>query len=274
MRALRTPEWSWLLVFVGLGGVVSDARGQPPPSFPSGVELITVDVVVADGKGRPVAGLTRDDFVLKEDGAVQQIVGFEAFELEAGARGDRTPSAVASNEIDRSPGAAFVLLRDDAAMLPSDAVSARAAVASLLERSVAAGDEVTVATSSGEAWWTARLPEGRADLMAVVSRIRGRNAALSRSIDAMSDYEAHWIAERGDAGLSASILKDATGEGREVGVGSVSERVLARRREAGLCSGGCWAAIRASAIRLDPAPAGGPRPAPAGSSRARTAARH
>ncbi|HET7746379.1 MAG TPA: hypothetical protein VFM29_03705 [Vicinamibacteria bacterium] len=33
--------------------------------FPSETQRVTVDVVVTDGQGRPVAGLSRDDFVVK-----------------------------------------------------------------------------------------------------------------------------------------------------------------------------------------------------------------
>jgi hypothetical protein len=62
------------------------APGPPqPPTFPSEVELITVDAVVLDREGRPVAGLTRDDFVLEEDGQEREIVSFEAFATEGPA---------------------------------------------------------------------------------------------------------------------------------------------------------------------------------------------
>ena len=54
-----------------------------PPTFPSGVELITVDAVVLDRDGRPVPGLTREDFVVKEDGRPREIASFEAFEAGA-----------------------------------------------------------------------------------------------------------------------------------------------------------------------------------------------
>ena len=62
-----------------------EASPQPPPpgsaaasSFPSRVDLITVDTVVLDAKGNPVPGLTRDDFTIEEDGEVREVVAFEA----------------------------------------------------------------------------------------------------------------------------------------------------------------------------------------------------
>src|SRR5690349_13927590 len=51
---------------------------SPPAPFPAEVEVIMVDAVVVDDDGWPVHGLTRDDFVLEEDGKVQEIVRFEA----------------------------------------------------------------------------------------------------------------------------------------------------------------------------------------------------
>ena len=55
-------------------------RPSPPcPIFSSEVQLITVDAVVLDKKHRPVPGLTRDDFVVTEDGRPVEIVSFEAF---------------------------------------------------------------------------------------------------------------------------------------------------------------------------------------------------
>ena len=38
------------------------------PVFPAGAERVIVDVVVTDGDGRPVSGLTREDFVVEDEG--------------------------------------------------------------------------------------------------------------------------------------------------------------------------------------------------------------
>src|SRR5258706_14903077 len=60
------------------GSAVASAQAPASPAFPSEVELVTVDAVVVDAKGKPVVGLTRDDFVVEEDGHPQGIVTFEA----------------------------------------------------------------------------------------------------------------------------------------------------------------------------------------------------
>ena len=53
----------------------------PPPLFPAGTELVTVDAVVLDRDGMPVVGLTAADFTVSEDGAAQEIAAFEAVHL-------------------------------------------------------------------------------------------------------------------------------------------------------------------------------------------------
>src|SRR5262245_478902 len=67
-----------MLAALALAGFLAQ-EAQAVPTFPAAVELVTVGAVVLDGDGNPVAGLSRDDFVVTEDGRPQEIVGFEAF---------------------------------------------------------------------------------------------------------------------------------------------------------------------------------------------------
>src|SRR5271163_2444322 len=46
-------------------------------TFRAGTHLVVLDVVVTDKKGHPVAGLTKDDFQLLEDGRPQTVKFFE-----------------------------------------------------------------------------------------------------------------------------------------------------------------------------------------------------
>ena len=48
--------------------VVSLAGHAQEPVFRAGVDLVTVDAIVVDKDGRPVTGLTADDFILTVDG--------------------------------------------------------------------------------------------------------------------------------------------------------------------------------------------------------------
>jgi Ca-activated chloride channel family protein len=79
-------------------------QAPPRPTFKSGVTLIEVDVVVTDHSGRPVRGLSRDDFTIAEDGIPVDIATFSAIDLpEAPADApippaDRSGSSHASND--------------------------------------------------------------------------------------------------------------------------------------------------------------------------------
>src|ERR1700689_3377223 len=44
------------------------------------VRRVPVDVVVTDSEGKAVRGLTRDDFVIKEDKAIQNVLSFDYFD--------------------------------------------------------------------------------------------------------------------------------------------------------------------------------------------------
>jgi hypothetical protein len=76
---------AWPLVVTAL--VAQERRDVP--TFTSNVDLVTVDAIVQDAKGRPVRGLTADDFTLLEDGKPQTIASFEAIDL-----GDASLAAV------------------------------------------------------------------------------------------------------------------------------------------------------------------------------------
>ena len=154
------------------------AAPQATPSFPTQVEVITVDAVVVDAKGQPVTGLTREEFRVFEDGQPQEIVSFEAYERgEPGAADEEVrPPAVATNERGTElRGRAFALLLDDVFTPLQGSEEVRQAAARFLRTSVGPGDEVTISTTSGNAYWSAGLPEGLDDLLAVAARFRGRD---------------------------------------------------------------------------------------------------
>jgi VWFA-related protein len=235
------------------------AQEPAPPSFPTGVEVVTIDAVVLDASGRAVPGLGRNDFVVTEDGRVQEIAQFEAF-VSGDAGPAEEPSAVASNEAAaQRTGRAFAVVVDDLRITPVRTEATRQAVVSFLERSLNDGDEVTLGTTSGDAWWSARIPEGREDLLAVARRVRGR-AVQSNSPDRITEYEAFWINTQETLPAQGSLQPDRPDsapaaepppEANPVG-GSIKERVKLRWKTANLCTGtSCDGMVRAQAAELD-----------------------
>jgi VWFA-related protein len=63
---------------------------QPPtvPTFRGMIDAVRVDVIVTDEAGRPITDLTRDDFVLTEDGQPQAVESFEAVRIDVTQRAD------------------------------------------------------------------------------------------------------------------------------------------------------------------------------------------
>jgi VWFA-related protein len=202
------------------------------PTFPSAVDLVTVDAVVLDGKGQPVRGLTRDDFVLTEDGRPLTLATFEAVEAPAepiAPAGVDDAAAIATNVAPPAPGRAYAVLVDDVWIPPLDLPAVGEALRTFLERSVRSGDQVSLASTSGDLHWRARLPEGREDLLAVVSSITGRaraqvgqpeifadnRPARSReemarlpSLESMSEYQAHRLVRAAATGLTGAIAQE------------------------------------------------------------------
>ncbi len=174
----------------------SGAAAQQPPVFPTGVEQVLVDAVVLDGRGRVVPGLTRDDFVLAEDGTPQTIDSFEAPDaLPATAR-----DALAARGTTASPVA---IVFDDLGLTYPQGTRARKAL-SAFARSRAAGDLVLLATTSGRERWPLPVAEAPVSLTAVVDRLGGLDRRDSTSAP-MTDAEACLIHVAHDAPTLARV---------------------------------------------------------------------
>jgi len=169
----------------------SQAPAAETPTFPTQLEQVIVDVVVTDKKGVPIRGLTQTDMVVTEDGVKQPVVSFEAVELpEQPAAAAPPPPRVSSNTAPEEQRArTFVIVYDDTHITPWRANQSKAAVASFLEKGTREGDRVSLLTTSGGTWWTARMEAGRSKLIEMVKGFDGRYIP-DTSPERMSDYEA------------------------------------------------------------------------------------
>ena len=213
MTRLHPPRVRRALAAFGLVlAVASPSRSQqkpaaaPPqpapgqPSFQTQVELVTVDVAVVDRKGQPVRGLTKDDFVVAENGVPQALTSFEAVAVPVAPREASVPARprITTNlEPDKQRGRTFVVVFDDIHLSPGQAQRARGAVAAFLETGVGAGDVVTLIATGGGAWWTTRIPDGRQSLIDILKRLDGRYVP-DPSPDRIAEFEAMRIEEYQD----------------------------------------------------------------------------
>jgi VWFA-related protein len=121
VRAFRLPI-VLVLLLAGVGLVsTQDApapqsgappQGGPPPqggaTFRAGVNLVRVDVIVADDKGNPVTDLTKEDFEIVEDGRQQTIDLFRHIRIESSAPAASRPRQVLNRDTEEREAA-----RDD-----------------------------------------------------------------------------------------------------------------------------------------------------------------
>ncbi|HEX9187688.1 MAG TPA: VWA domain-containing protein, partial [Vicinamibacteria bacterium] len=164
-------------------------QAPPPPVFGATGEVVRLDVLALDGEGRPVTGLTRDDFEVEEGGRKQEITSFEPVVVR-GDRPARTEPPRLSPSRLRAPGEGRCLYVyvDDIHVQPSSLPRVRAAIRSFLETDVREGDWVTVTAPEQEVWWSARTGWEYRQLATVVDRIKGQGSG---------DGYADWTTVRG-----------------------------------------------------------------------------
>jgi len=224
-----------LVVALGLlvagGAAPSRAAAEPPASapspspspaaaFPSKVELVTVDAVVVDAKGRAVPGLRQSDFTVLENGTPQAVTSFEAVQLPALPAAPTTARRLpysTNTSPEARQGRTFLIVFDDIHLSTAQALRAKAAVGEFLRTGVRAGDRVTLVATGGEAWWSARMPEGRDALVTILKRLDGRYTPDS-SPDRITDWEALRIMAYDDPDVAYAVQRrfDSVGSmGRE-----------------------------------------------------------
>src|SRR6185295_13352244 len=88
MKTRRHGLFAALAVVMACGAsiVIAQEPAPPPaaqgPTFRSGVDLITVDVGVVDGRGNPVADLGAAEFSVKIDGEQRRVVSAELVKVD------------------------------------------------------------------------------------------------------------------------------------------------------------------------------------------------
>jgi VWFA-related protein len=173
------------------------------------VDLVTVDAVVVDGKGRAVPGLTRPDFTVLENGVPQTITSFEAVQVPAGGSAPAATRRVpfSSNQsLEARQGRTFVLVFDDIHLTVAQAQRAKAAIGQFLRAGAGPGDRVTLIATGGGAWWSARMPEGRDTLMTILKRLDGRYVP-DPSPDRITDWEALRIMAYDDPDVAYTVSR-------------------------------------------------------------------
>jgi VWFA-related protein len=184
------------------------ADGQPAqePSaaqvltFSAAVDVILVDAVVTDEHGRPVRGLTAEDFVVREDGQPQPLTSFEAVDLAPAPAAQTRPPvpaavvrASANDKQSEQPSRrVFVVVMDDSGLGLDGAAAAQRVAKRFLADASRPGDLVSLVLPGAGLTWSDRLPEGMAQLVSVLDSVRGLRTL---SPELAGDWEALGVAE-------------------------------------------------------------------------------
>jgi VWFA-related protein len=175
----------------------------PPPVFGTRAEIVTVDVVVLDAGGRPVRGLRREDFVVKEDGKAQAVTAFEAIEVPAagvveGETRRASATRVSTNVAAPATRRTFAVVFDDLHVGSLRTEQAKAAVAAFVAREVRPGDRLLLFTTSDARYWSTTRGADDAAWLEALARVRSRQKLPSRPACRITEYEAMRIEDFGD----------------------------------------------------------------------------
>jgi VWFA-related protein len=202
------PGTSLLICFLVLP-LLAQTINQDPVIRIS-VDLVQVDAVVTDAKGRHVANLTRNDFEIVEDGKPQSITTFSFVEgptsqtptkpgtLPNDRSATRTepnlpaPQMLRQTQVQRT----IVLVADNLGLAADDIPGVRKAMRSFVENQMRPGDLVSIMTTSGGVGATQQVTNDKRQVYAAIDRVRyvaGRTGQTwyepVRKIDVASEVE-------------------------------------------------------------------------------------
>jgi len=229
-----------VLVTAVVWGAHGPVRGQEPPVFKSGVELVAVDVRVTDRNGRPVADLTTADFSVTIDGKPRRVVSADFVMAREGAAGPSEPAlpaeAVYSSNADEDPAAAggrlVALLVDQGSFEGPAGRAATAAAQRFLDR-LGPADRVSLATFPGPG---PKVPftTNHGLVRAALDRIVGGAERWPVIDPTISMTEAIAIA-RGDMNTLAAVVdRECSGRGRGVTLELCRQKIVEQQAPLGV----------------------------------------
>jgi VWFA-related protein len=135
------------------GTWLAGAQGQgSQPTFRSGVELVTIDVVVTDRSGQPVHNLKASDFELFEDGKSQPIKTFQFIDASVAPTDAILPPGIVTNDVE--PGGIFALVLDEIGYYATEVRDVRLIAERFLKSAMQPHDHLAVVRSGANSGFT------------------------------------------------------------------------------------------------------------------------
>ena len=155
-----------------------------------GVGLVQTDVMVFDRENRFVENLRPEQFELKVDGIVQPISFFELVstgtahdeEIWAKAEGKPAPAAPRPATAASDAGRAILFFIDDWHLSADSLHRSRAALATLIDKSMGPRDRAALVTASGQLGFLQQLTDNKGVLQAALQRFNLQSEGIEDKV--------------------------------------------------------------------------------------------
>jgi VWFA-related protein len=202
--AKKQDDDQWKIQIPAPGGEQKgkgEQKKQDEPLLRIKTELVQIDAVVTDKQGQLARDLNRADFELFDDGNKQEITHFAIGTAAQPARwvavekkpAEKSPADSAPVEI--RAGRYIVIAVDDFHLAPDNLIIAKRALNRFINNQMVAGDQVAIATTSGNVGMFQQFTEERDVLERAVNRlnIQQRTVTSSSDVPRITDYQAELI---------------------------------------------------------------------------------
>ncbi len=212
------------LVFCFLPASVALAQGQvnptPQPTTQDievvrvSTDLVQPDVMVFDKNGQFVDGLQRDQFELRVDGKPQPLSLFDRVvsgsqkEAELDSRKTSAMGSTPSGSNAERRGRTLIFFIDDLHLSAASVLRTHQATLAFIEKEMNAGDQVAIASASGQIGFLQQFTDNKAVLRAAIGRLNHRPYTITDSGATMTMTE--YTALRVDQGDRDAIEYYAT----------------------------------------------------------------
>jgi len=220
---------------------------QPRPTFSINTNVVVTNVTVLDRNGNPIENLTRDDFLLYEDGKLQKLQAVDLQRLNAKAlppvtdAEPATPAAPQGYNPDAEKKALqtgmvtkyqdrrlMVLLFDLSSMQPAEQIRAKNAAIQFLTTQMSSSDSVSIMVYSSELKTVQDFTSDRDLLIATINKFRigdsSENASVADEGADAEDQSGQFVADETEFNIFNSDLKLAALESAARNLGQYPEK--------------------------------------------------
>ncbi len=169
-------------------------------------DLVQTNVMVFDKQGRFVDGLKREQFELLIDGKPQPLSFFE--QIRAGSAQEETLLAASRNQAPSSAadnrGRTIIFFLDDLHLSLDSLGRTRKMLTQFVENEMSDGDQVLVASTSGDIGFLQQFTDSRTMLRAAIARLTHKpynTGSMARDSVPMTEYTALAIERREDPNI-------------------------------------------------------------------------